>query len=134
MKKLILILINTLIICIPLINTTGCRKYLAPNNHNYSKMNEHPKLINNVPKLQLKTNDRYAIPTISKEFNEPIKDFASPHYINEDIANQTISTSKLNKEDNHMPIDNSLDKDNNNHNNNDNYTEKDVDLNLEETD
>ncbi len=132
MKKLILILINTLIICIQLISCTGCRKYFAPNNHHYSKINEHPKLINDDPKLQLKTNDRYAIPAISKEFNEPIKDFTSPHYINEDIANQTITSPKLNKEDNSMPIDNNLDKDNNN--DNDNYTEEDVDINLEETD
>ena len=127
MKKLILILINTLIICIQLITTTGCRKYLAPTNHHYSQINEHPKLINNDPKLQLKTNDRYAIPTISKEFNEPIKDFTSPHYINDDVANQNSTNSKLTKENN--PVNNNLDKNDNSEDN-----EEDVDINLEETD
>lgn len=104
-------IIFNLLIIFQLIACASCRKYIAPNNHDYNKASniENAKFIKSVPKLQLTTSERFAIPSISTESKEHIKDFTPPNYAKEGFTTQTNdkSSTKSNKK---MRVQPNLDK------------------------
>lgn len=105
--KSMAILLNLFLIIGQLINFTGCKQYIVPNNHNYyntvnSGINENIKLINNDPKLKLTSNDRFAIPVISKKFVKPIDDFTPPHYLNDGVLKSTNISETTTKSNNNF--------------------------------